>query len=94
MIDFISKFIDTMNVGIVLVDKNNKIVLFNQLAGEMLHQVPEERIGTSLLRCHGEVSEGPLLKMIDDLRNGVMEEYEGWVNFRGRMLYEYLIPGL
>ena len=30
--------------------------------------------------------------MIDDLKNGVMEKFEGWVNFRGRMLYEYIYP--
>lgn len=81
-----------MNAGIVLVDPNNQIVLFNKLAGEMLQQNPEDRIGTPLLRCHGELSEGNVLKMINDMRTGALEEYEGWVNFRGRMLYEYIYP--
>ncbi|MCK5239990.1 MAG: PAS domain-containing protein [Candidatus Thorarchaeota archaeon] len=90
--EFLSKFADTMNVGIVLVDSDNRIILFNKLAGEMLHQNPDERIGTNILRCHGEVSEAPVLKMINDLKNGVMEKFEGWVNFRGRMLYEYIYP--
>ncbi len=29
---------------------------------------------------------------IGNLKNGVMEKFEGWVNFRGRMLYEYIYP--
>ncbi|MHA1907765.1 MAG: PAS domain-containing protein [Candidatus Thorarchaeota archaeon] len=90
--EFLSKFADQMNVGIVLVDSKNTIILFNKLAGEMLRQNPEERIGSSILRCHGEVSEGPVLKMINEMRNGVLEKYEGWVNFRGRILFEYIYP--
>jgi PAS domain S-box-containing protein len=90
--EFLGKFVDTMNAGIVLVDPGNQIVLFNRLAGEMLQQVPEDRIGTSLLMCHGEVSEENVLKMITDMRTGKMEKYEGWVDFRGRMLYEYIYP--
>ncbi len=90
--EFLSRFIDSMNAGIVLVDPSNQIVLFNKLAGEMLQQIPEDRIGTLLLRCHGEVSEENVLKMINDMRTGALEKYEGWVNFRGRMLYEYIYP--
>lgn len=83
---------ENLNVGIVVVNPENKIVLFNRLAGEMLQQEPSSRIGTSILRCHGEVSERPVLKMLDDLRSKKMERYEGWVNFRGRMLFEHIYP--
>ncbi|HMK08252.1 MAG TPA: PAS domain-containing protein, partial [Anaerolineales bacterium] len=31
-------------------------------------------------------------KLIDDIRTGALEYYEGWVNYRGRMLYEYIRP--
>jgi hypothetical protein len=27
-----------------------------------------------------------------DLRTGALDHYEGWVNYRGRMLYEYIFP--
>jgi DUF438 domain-containing protein len=84
--------IDSLNIGIVVIDNDDNIVLFNRLAGEMLQQEPEARIGTSIYRCHGEISEGPVAKMISDLKNGVMDHYEGWVNFRGRVLYEYIYP--
>ncbi len=84
--------VENLNIGIVVVDNENTIILFNRIAGEMLQQEPKDRIGSSILRCHGEVSEGPVLKMISELKNRVMDHYEGWVNFRGRMLYEYIYP--
>lgn len=83
---------DNMNIGIVIIDNNNRIVLFNKLAGQMLQQDPAIRIGSSIFQCHGEISEKPVAKMILDLKTGVMDHYEGWVNFRGRMLYEYIYP--
>jgi len=81
----LEKFAENLNVGIVIVDNDDNIILFNKLAGEMLQQDPDSRIGTSILRCHGEVSEKPVLKMFEDLKNRVMEHFEGWVNFKGRM---------
>ena len=88
----LESFAENLNVGIVIVDNDDKIILFNKLAGEMLQQDPQARIGSSILRCHGEVSEKPVMKMITELKNRVMEHYEGWVNFKGRMLYEYIYP--
>lgn len=84
--------VDILNVGIVLVDGEDKIVLFNHIAGEMLEQDPNSRIGTSIFRCHADVSEPNVRKMLSEIRSGTMQKYEGWVNFRGRMLYEYIYP--
>ena len=91
-IDVLKDVVENLNIGIVVIDNDDTIILFNRLAGEMLQQKPGDRIGSSILRCHGEVSERPVIKMISDLRNRVMKHYEGWVNFRGRMLYEYIYP--
>jgi len=91
-LDVLKNVADNLNIGIVVVDNDDTIVLFNRLAGQMLQQEPKDRIGSSILRCHGEVSEGPVVKMITDLRNQTMDHYEGWVNFKGRMLYEYIYP--
>ncbi len=88
----LESFAENLKVGIVIVDNDDKIILFNKLAGEMLQQDPQARIGSSILRCHGEVSEKPVMKMITELKNRVLEHYEGWVNFKGRMLYEYIYP--
>ena len=84
--------VDTLNVGLVVLDKDDKIVLFNKKAGEILQQDPEERIGSSLLRCHPERAEPGVLKMIDELKSGKLEKYDGWVNFIGRIIYEYIYP--
>jgi len=89
-LDVFSSLVDRLNVGVVVIDNNNRIVIFNKIAGEMLQVNPNERIGSSVLRCHGEVSEQNVLKMIDDLKFGRVEKQGGWVNFRGRMLYEHL----
>lgn len=91
-LELLERFAEHLNVGIVIVDNDDKIILFNKLAGEMLQQDPQARIGSSILRCHGEVSEKPVMKMITELKSQVMDHYEGWVNFKGRMLYEYIYP--
>ncbi|RDE12505.1 MAG: hypothetical protein C4K49_09880 [Candidatus Thorarchaeota archaeon] len=84
--------LNVLNVGIVLVGNDDKILLFNRIAGEMLQQDSPSRIGTSILRCHGEVSEPNVRKMLSEIRSGSMQKYEGWVDFRGRMLYEHIYP--
>ena len=84
--------LDRMHAGVVVIDKDNKIVVFNELAGEMLNQDPKSRIGTSILRCHPERAESGVLKMINQMKSGELKEYEGWVNFAGRLLYEYIYP--
>ncbi|MFO7837034.1 MAG: PAS domain-containing protein [Candidatus Thorarchaeota archaeon] len=86
------ELLDKLHIGIVLVGNDDKILAFNKMAGEMLQQDPEDRIGTSIFRCHGEPSEEPVRKMLNDMRNGRMESYEGWVNFQGRILFEYIYP--
>ncbi len=83
---------DRMHAGVVVIDKDNKIVLFNELAGEMLNQDPKNRIRTSILLCHPERAEPGVLKMINQMKTGELKEYEGWVNFAGRILYEYIYP--
>ncbi len=84
--------LDILKVGIVLVDNDDRIVLFNRIAGEMLQQDSASRIGTSIFRCHADVSEPNVRKMLSEIRSGTMQKYEGWVNFRGRMLYEHIYP--
>lgn len=91
-IGVLKQTIDTLHIGIVLVDNDDKIVLFNRVAGEMLKQDPASRIGTSIYRCHAEVSEPVVKKMLTEIRSGALKYYEGWVNYLGRMLYEHIYP--
>jgi DUF438 domain-containing protein len=91
-VNLLENLLDSLHIGIVLLDAKDEIILFNRVAGEMLQQDPNERVGTSILRCHGEISEKPVKEMLSDLRQGNMERYEGWVNYRGRMLFEHIYP--
>ncbi|MHA2042414.1 MAG: PAS domain-containing protein, partial [Candidatus Thorarchaeota archaeon] len=60
--DRLVHLLDRLHAGVVVIDKDNKIVLFNELAGEMLNQDPKSRIGTSILLCHPERAEPGVLK--------------------------------
>ncbi len=80
---------------IVFVDTDNKIVVFNHTAGDMMHIDPEERIGTSILLCHPKESEQPVLNAFDFFRRNPQHITKGKiVNIQGRYLQQtfYSIP--
>jgi hypothetical protein len=83
---------DQLCIGLVVIDKDNRIVLFNRLAGHMLQVEPSERLGSTINSCHPRESDVAVEKLIEDIRTGILDHYEGWVNYRGRMLYEYIRP--
>jgi DUF438 domain-containing protein len=91
-IEVLGKVIESLNVGVVVLNPQNEIIAFNRKAGEFLQQDSETRIGTSILRCHPERAEAGVLKMIDQMKSGELESYEGFVNFCGRIVYEYIYP--
>lgn len=84
--------IDHLRIGLVVIDADNEIILFNRQAGEMLQQDPQARVGSTIMSCHPRESEPVVQKLIDDIRLGITEHYEGWVNYQGRILYEYIHP--
>ncbi len=83
---------DQLCIGLVLIDEDNRIVLFNRFAGLMLQVEPSERLGSTIFSCHPRESDATVEKLIEDIRTGVLDHYQGWVNYRGRMLYEYIRP--
>lgn len=91
-LELLQQLIENLNVGIVVLNKDNQIILFNRKAGEFLQQDHKGRVGSSILRCHPERAEPGLLKMINQLKSGELAKYEGWVNFIGRYVYEYIYP--
>jgi PAS domain S-box-containing protein len=90
--DSLLDIIDALRIGIAVVDENNRIVLMNRLFGEMVQQNPQERTGTSVFNCHPSESKSAVERMISDLRHKTIDHAEAWINFRGRILYEYLYP--
>jgi PAS domain S-box-containing protein len=91
-LELMQQLIENLNVGIVVLNKDNQILIFNKKAGEFLQQDAKSRVGSSILRCHPERAEPGLLKMINQLKSGELSKYEGWVNFIGRYVYEYIYP--
>jgi PAS domain S-box-containing protein len=91
-IENLQHVVETLEVGVVVIDRDNNVVLFNRKAGEMLQQDPASRIGTSLLLCHPKRAEAGVLKMIEQLKSGELDQYGGFVHFAGRILYEYITP--
>jgi PAS domain S-box-containing protein len=83
---------DHLTVGLVIIDRDDKIVLFNRVAGIMLHEEPAQRLGSTIFSCHPAESDAAVAKLIQDIRTGAIDHYEGWVNYRGRMLYEQIRP--
>ena len=91
-LELMQQLVQNLNVGIVILNKDNQIIVFNRKAGEFLQQDPKSRVGSSILRCHPKRAEPGLLKMINQLKSGELSKYEGWVNFIGRYVYEYIYP--
>jgi PAS domain S-box-containing protein len=88
--DMLQTVLNSLTVALIVTDRDNRIVVFNRMAGEILSQDPASRIGSSAMRCHPQQSEAAVQRMVDDLRDRVYEPYHGWVNFQGHDLYEYI----
>jgi len=87
--ELLQKIMNTIDVGIVFVDADNKIVFFNRAAGEMLNVKPEERIGTSILLCHPKVLEQKVVQRIDEIRKDPQRRTKGRIiNYQDRYLQE------
>ena len=90
-IDFgtLRRLVEDLNVGICVLDKDDRIVIFNRKVAEQLQQ-DVDRVTSSILRCHPERAEPGVLKMIGELKSGELDKYEGWVHFLGGYYYEYI----
>jgi PAS domain S-box-containing protein len=91
-LEFLQTIIDHLRIGVVVIDTDNKIALFNREAGEMLQVDPQTRVGSTIMSCHPRESDPAVKKLIDDIKLGAISHYEGWINYQGRMLYEYIHP--
>lgn len=46
-LELLENVLNSMRLGIVVIDRNDRIVFFNCEAGKMLNEEPKERIGQS-----------------------------------------------
>lgn len=91
-LEFLQAVFDHLQIGLVVIDPDNKIVLFNRQAGEMLQEDPQTRVGSTIMSCHPRASDPAVKKLIDDIKLGVISHYEGWIDYQGRILYEHIYP--
>lgn len=88
----LGSILDSLNIGVVFVDRENLIQVFNVAAGAMLGEDPASRIGSSVLLCHAAASAPAVLQRISDLSSGRISTSQNWLDYRGRALREYILP--
>ena len=87
--ELLERVLNSVGLGIVVIDPQNRIVFFNREAGKMLHEEPEKKIGQSILLCHPKTSEEKVRQFIDDFRKDPQHKFKPHIlNFQGRYLEE------
>jgi len=88
-LELLENVLNSIRLGIVVIDPDNRIVFFNREAGKMLNEEPEKRIGESILLCHPKTSEENVRQFIDDFRNDPEHKFQRKIlNYQGRYLEE------
>jgi len=85
----LERVLNSLDLGIVVIDHQDKTVFFNREAGKMLNEDPEKRIGQSILLCHPKTSEDKVRQFIDDFRKDPEHKFKPHIlNYQGRYLEE------
>jgi len=88
-LELLQNVLNSIRLGIVVIDPDNRIVFFNREAGKMLNEEPEKRIGESILLCHPKTSEEDVRQFIDDFRKNPQHRFQRKIlNYQGRYLEE------
>jgi PAS domain-containing protein len=88
----LGRVLDSLNIGVVFVHTKNTIQVFNAAAGQMLGEDPAARIGRSLLLCQPSAAAPGVPRRVSDLSRGRVAMSENWLNYRGRLRREYILP--
>lgn len=88
-IELLENVLNSIDVGVVVIGADDRIVLFNREAGKMLNEDPEKRIGESILLCHPKTSEEKVRQFIDQFRKDPQHRFKRQLlNYQGRYLEE------
>lgn len=88
-LELLENVLNSMRLGIVVIDRDDRIVFFNREAGKMLNEEPRERIGQSILLCHPKTSEENVRQFIDDFRKNRQHRFRRkMLSYQGRYLEE------
>ena len=89
MLELLQDMLNSIDVGIVVIGPDDKIVFFNREAGRMLNEKPEERVGQSILLCHPQTSEQTVREFINGFRKDPEHRFQRqFLNYQGRYLEE------
>lgn len=61
--------LDNLDAGVIFVDQNNNITFLNKSAENIRQIKSEERLGTSILDCHGGKVNDQVLEVMDSFKN-------------------------
>lgn len=84
-IEHLAKIMDTIDIGIIYVDENEKIAFINNKAEEIRKISSKERIGTKVQECHNEKVRANVSKVIDQFRNGDHKSRHRTIRAGGRV---------
>lgn len=82
--EILTGILDSLNVGVVFMDKENRIAFVNKEAERIRRMKSEERLGTSILECHSGAMHKRVQNVIDDFRRGVKTTRHRMVKTFGR----------
>ncbi|MBI5473590.1 MAG: PAS domain-containing protein [Ignavibacteriae bacterium] len=68
--DTLIRVLDSLNIGLVFIDAQNRIAFVNKSAEQIRNMKREDRIGSSILECHRGAMHARVLNVIDDFRKG------------------------
>jgi len=89
MLELLQDMLNSIDVGMVVIDPDDRIIFFNREAGRMLNEKPEERLGQSILLCHPQTSEQKVREFIDSFRKDPEHRFQRqFLNYQGRYLEE------
>lgn len=83
-VEMLTQILDSLNVGVVFIDPENRIAFVNKEAEKIRQMKSEESVGTSILKCHRETMHKRVTEMIDAFRAGIKATRHKMVRSRGR----------
>jgi len=87
--ELLQNVLNSIDVGVVVIGADDRIVIFNNEAGRMLSEDPQKRMGESILLCHPKTSEEKVRQFIDQFRRDPQYRFKRQLlNYQGRYLEE------
>ncbi len=87
----IRKIFDCLPIDITFVDSSGKVAYFSNSSHRVFLRSPSV-IGREVKNCHPPQSLPAVEKVIEDLKNGLRNSHDFWLNMKGRLIYIRYFP--